>query len=60
MTKTLALIAFLSIPATPSTAPSCATAQTVQGSTVYCCSLKSGQQCCSGNLDGGKPRGCSC
>ena len=60
MTKTLALISLLTVPAAPAPLPSCTTAQTVQGSTVYCCSLTSGQQCCSSNLDSGKPRGCDC
>ncbi|MDD9720340.1 hypothetical protein PVW51_06530 [Sulfitobacter sp. PR48] len=60
MTKVISLLAVLSSPQAGAL-PQCATAQTVQGSTVYCCSLTNGQQCCSGTLDSsGKPAGCGC
>lgn len=60
MTKVISLLAVLSSPQADAL-PQCAAAQTVQGSTVYCCSLTNGQQCCSGSLDSsGKPAGCGC
>ncbi|OAN73443.1 hypothetical protein A8B82_02785 [Sulfitobacter sp. EhC04] len=60
MSKVLSLLAVLSTPQADAL-PKCDTAQTVQGSTVYCCSLTNGQQCCSGSLDSGsKPAGCGC
>lgn len=60
MTKALALIALISMPSMPVPVAPCGTLQTIQGASYYCCSLKSGQQCCSNVLDGGKPRGCNC
>ncbi|QFT57722.1 hypothetical protein FIU94_02700 [Sulfitobacter sp. THAF37] len=60
MTKVISLLAFLSAPSTGSL-PQCVTVQQVQGSTVFCCSLTNGQQCCAGSLDGAsKPAGCGC
>ena len=60
MTKVLSLIVAMSAPQ-QMTVPGCDTAQTVAGGTIYCCSLSSGQQCCSGSLDdNGKPSGCGC
>ncbi|APE44605.1 hypothetical protein BOO69_15180 [Sulfitobacter alexandrii] len=60
MTKVLSLIALLSLPQSGEL-PQCVTVQQVQGSTVFCCSLTNGQQCCAGSLAGtGKPAGCGC
>lgn len=60
MTNVLSLIAVLTLPQSTGL-PRCDTAQTVQGSTVYCCSLTNGQQCCAGSLDeNSKPAGCGC
>lgn len=38
----------------------CEGAVRLTGAAVYCCALKSGQQCCSKTASNGIPTGCMC
>ena len=60
MTQLFTIVTLLSMPQV-SEPPVCAPVLTIQGSSVYCCSMATGQQCCSIEAGSdGKPLGCGC